>query len=105
MELFSLSLIGLGCMTLIIVITICVALIYSGIFESVVVRSGNPPIGKVTIAYIHDKGPYKEIGPVFGRLGSYLPANKEYKMLGIYYDCPETTAPHQQRLVQKIMKI
>lgn len=99
MEPFTLSLIGLACLILIIILTVLGTLVYSGLFESVVVASGNPPIGKATIAYIHGKGAYKEIGQVFTRLSTYLPANKEFKMLGIYYDDPDKTPTHLQRLV------
>ncbi|CAD5114826.1 DgyrCDS3866 [Dimorphilus gyrociliatus] len=93
------NLIGLVIITLILLATIFGLFIYSGALESVVVDSGNPPIGKVTIAYLHGKGSYKDVGPIFTRIMSYLPSDKTFHTLGIYYDCPSTTNANEQRYI------
>lgn len=81
-------LIILGLLALLIV-TLLVLLVYSGLFASVDVKTGPPPMNKVVIAYKDGKGPYSNTGSFFSEAVSIAP---DKKSIGIYYDNPEVVS-------------
>jgi len=71
----------------VLLVTLCVLLIYSGVFDRLEdISTGKPPIGKTIIAYKFEKGPYNESGQIFTEAAIISPKNKA---LGIYYDDPQ----------------
>ena len=76
-----------------IVLLFCVILILgvlsyvTGIFYGVEVKTGKPPVGRMTIAYKFARGSYKECGSLFDEVVSILPSSQ--RTLGIYYDDPK----------------
>lgn len=76
---------GISVLFLCLIATLIALLLYSGVFETVDVGAGRPPIGGVVIAYKFARGPYKEVGPLFFEVAKIAPDNKA---LGIYYDNP-----------------
>ncbi|XP_063072167.1 testis-expressed protein 264 homolog [Engraulis encrasicolus] len=69
-----------------LVATIAFLVVYSGIFSSIVIKTGSPPIKKVTIAYKLHKGPYKESGAHFTDVCSIGP---KQSCIAVYYDDPK----------------
>ncbi|XP_067684129.1 testis-expressed protein 264 homolog [Haliotis asinina] len=92
----TLILVGIGVLLLCLLITVFLLLVYSGLFRTVEVGAGRPPIADVVIAYKFFRGPYKETGPHFTELAKLAPDNK---CLGIFYDDPNTVAPRKLRFV------
>ena len=66
--------------------TAVIFLAYSGLFHSVVVGAGQPPIKEVVVAYHFGRGAYRNCGYYFCELASLAP---QQKCLGIYYDDPQ----------------
>ena len=85
---------GIGVLLLCFIATLVVLIVYSGVFETVDVGAGRPPIGSVVIAYKFARGPYKEVGPLFFEVAKIAPDNKA---LGIYYDDPQKVSVHQNK--------
>lgn len=83
----TLILVGIGVLVLCLLITVFLLLVYSGLFRTVEVGAGRPPIADVVVAYKFLRGPYKESGPQFTELAKLAPDNK---CLGIFYDDPST---------------
>lgn len=48
-----------------LIVTVVAAIVYSGLFTEVNIKTGSPPIKNVTIAYKLHKGPYKDCGAAF----------------------------------------
>ncbi|KAL2091557.1 hypothetical protein ACEWY4_013820 [Coilia grayii] len=69
-----------------LVATIVFFVVYSGVFSDIVIRTGSPPIKKVTIAYKLQQGPYKECGAHFTDACSIGP---KQPCIGVYYDDPK----------------
>ena len=78
-------LIGIGVLTLLIVLTALIFLVYCGLLHNVTVWTGKPPIGQFTGAYKFQKGPYKNVGDLFTEATSI---NPKLKMFAVYYDDP-----------------
>lgn len=75
-----------------LVATIAFLVVYSGLFSSIVIKTGSPPIKKVTIAYKLHKGPYKESGAHFTDVCSIGP---KQSCIAVYYDDPKEVRKHQ----------
>lgn len=78
---------GIGVLFLCLILTLLALLLLSGLFETIEVKTGKPPLGEVVIAYKFCRGPYKECGPVFTEVCGLTPQGQ--KTVGIYYDDPE----------------
>lgn len=78
---------GVGVLFLCLILTLLALLLLSGLFETIEVKTGKPPLGEVVIAYKFCRGPYKECGPVFTEVCGLTPQGQ--KTVGIYYDDPE----------------
>lgn len=83
---------GIGVLLFCLIATLVALLVYSGVFETVDVRAGKPPIGAVVVAYKFARGPYKEVGPLFFEVAKIAPDNKA---LGIFYDDPQKVSSRQ----------
>lgn len=79
-------LIGIGVLTLLIVLTAFLFLVYCGLLHSVRVSTGKPPIGQFTGAYKFQTGPYKNVCDLFTEATSIDP---KLKLFGAYYDDPK----------------
>ncbi|XP_026853434.2 testis-expressed protein 264 [Electrophorus electricus] len=81
-------------LTLILFLVICLILtvagflFYSGLLSEIVIRTGSPPVKKLTIAYKFKKGSYKDSGTVFTESCSICP---KLCSVGVYYDDPNQT--------------
>jgi len=69
-----------------LLVTVLVLALYSGLRSPVVVRTGSPPVGAITVAYKSGRGPYSSVGRVFSEATSIGPC---LKAIGLYYDDPE----------------
>ena len=74
---------------LLIAVSVFVLFIFSGLFASVVVETGKPPIGEVYLAYKDGTGPYSGVGSTFFESTSIAP---DLRQMGIYYDEPGTVS-------------
>lgn len=72
-------------MVVLILTTVIVYVIYSGLFHSIEIRTGKPPIGALRVAYKFAVGPYKNCGPLFTEVTAAAPG---LKCFGVYYDDP-----------------
>lgn len=68
-----------------LILTIAAFVFFSGLLSEVVVRTGSPPIKKITIAYKFKKGSYRERGSAFTESCSIAP---KLCSVGVYYDNP-----------------
>lgn len=73
-------------LVLCLIATVVLLVLYSGLFASIDVRTGSPPIKKVTIAYKFKEGPYKDCGAAFTEACSIGP---KLSAIGIFYDDPK----------------
>lgn len=73
-----------------LLLTIIALLYVSGLFHTIEIGTGKPPIGQVTIAYKFVRGPYKDSGQFFTELSSHL--KPEQHCLGIFYDDPKVVS-------------
>ncbi|XP_071157024.1 testis-expressed protein 264-like [Mytilus edulis] len=78
-----------------LLLTIIALLYVSGLFHTIEIGTGKPPIGQVTIAYKFVRGPYKDSGQFFTELSSYL--KPEQHCLGIFYDDPKVVPKDECR--------
>lgn len=78
-------------LSLILVLVVCIILtlgafvFLSGLLSEIVVRTGSPPVKKITVAYKFRKGSYRDRGAAFTESCSIAP--KLYSV-GVYYDNP-----------------
>lgn len=72
-------------LALIIIITAACYVLYSGLLADIIVRTGSPPIKKVTVAYKFRQGPYKNSAPLFTESRSLGP---KLSCFGVFYDDP-----------------
>ena len=79
-------LVAIAVLFCLLIATVVFFVAYCGIFESVEVGAGTPPLKSAIIAYKFAKGPYKNCGPLFPEAAKVAPDNKA---LGIYYDDPD----------------
>lgn len=87
-------LIGIGALTLLIVVTAFMFLVYCGLLHNVRVSTGKPPIGQFTGAYKFQKGPYKNVGDLCTEATSI---NPKLKLFAVYYDDPLKVAAEDLR--------
>ncbi|XP_062584794.1 testis-expressed protein 264 homolog [Saccostrea cucullata] len=88
---------GIGVLGLCLILTFLALLLLSGLFETIDVKTGKPPLGEAVIAYKFCRGPYKECGPVFTEVCGLTPQG--YKTIGIYYDDPKVVEGEKLRYV------
>ncbi|KAL8621152.1 hypothetical protein ACOMHN_004823 [Nucella lapillus] len=82
-------------------VTVFVLIVYSGTLESIAVKVGRPPIGKVVIAYKFACGPCSGAGPLFFEVATIAP---DHRALAIYYnDIYKTASQDQQYTVACIL--
>ncbi|XP_051932904.1 testis-expressed protein 264 homolog [Hippocampus zosterae] len=87
---------------LIVVLLLCFVatvggyLIYSGLLVDVDVKTGPPPITKVTFAYKFKEGAYKDCGAAFTETCSIGP---KQRTIGVFYDDPEQRPAEKCRYV------
>ncbi|KAL7832907.1 hypothetical protein SRHO_G00299250 [Serrasalmus rhombeus] len=78
----------IGVLILCLLLTLVGFVFYSGLLAEVVIRTGSPPVKKMTIAYKFKKGSYKESGAAFTESCSIAP---KLCSIGLYYDDPNQT--------------
>ncbi|XP_051985663.1 testis-expressed protein 264-like [Xyrauchen texanus] len=71
-----------------IILTLVSFVFYTGLLSEVVVRTGSPPVKKITIAYKFSKGSYKASGAAFTESCSIGP---KLSSVGVFYDHPNQT--------------
>lgn len=81
----------IGVLVVCLILTLVGFLFYSGLLSEVVVRTGAPPVKKITVAYKFKKGSYKESGAAFTESCSIAP---KLRSIGVYYDDPNQVSPH-----------
>ncbi|XP_051563540.1 testis-expressed protein 264-like isoform X2 [Myxocyprinus asiaticus] len=79
-----------------LILTLVGFVFYTGLLSEVVVRTGSPPVKKITIAYKFSKGSYKASGAVFTESCSIGP---KLSSVGVFYDDPNQTQADQCRYV------
>lgn len=75
-----------------LIVTVVAAIVYSGLFTEVNIKTGSPPIKNVTIAYKLHKGPYKDCGAAFTEAVSIGP---KLNTIRVSYD-DSTEVPDDQ---------
>ncbi|XP_051567259.1 testis-expressed protein 264 homolog [Myxocyprinus asiaticus] len=79
-----------------LILTLVGFVFYSGLLSEVVIRTGSPPVKKITIAYKFSKGSYKASGAAFTESCSIGP---KLSSVGVFYDDPNQTQADQCRYV------
>ncbi|XP_078596181.1 testis-expressed protein 264-like [Branchiostoma floridae x Branchiostoma japonicum] len=77
-------------------LTVFFFLVQCGLFHTVDVRAGTPPIQNVTIMYKFRQGPYKDAGDFFTDTIELAPTNRTF---GVYYDDPKQVEAEQCRYI------
>ncbi|XP_030633340.1 testis-expressed protein 264 [Chanos chanos] len=77
-----------------LIVTVVGFVLYSGLLSGVVIRTGAPPVKKITIAYKFQKGSYRNCGPAFTDSCSIGP---KLSSIGIFYDNPNVTPADECR--------
>ncbi len=72
-------------MLILILVTVFVYFVYSGLFHTVEIRTGKPPVKALRVAYKYAVGPYKNCGPLFTEVTKAAP---DLRCFGLYYDDP-----------------
>ncbi|XP_066521839.1 testis-expressed protein 264 homolog [Hoplias malabaricus] len=80
----------IGVLVVSLILTLLGFVFYSGLLSEVVIRTGAPPLKKITVAYKFKKGSYKESGAAFTESCSIAP---KLCSIGLYYDDPRQTQP------------
>jgi len=75
---------------ILLILTVFIYLVYSGLLFSVEVSTSETLYGPMTFAYKTHIGPYKNVGEIFTESFCLLPDNEQ---LGIYYDDPQGVSP------------
>lgn len=75
-----------------LILTIAGFVFYSGLLSEIVVRTGSPPVKKMTIAYKLKKGAYRERGSAFTESCSIAP---QLCSIALYYDNPNEVSDTQ----------
>ncbi|KAF5909351.1 testis-expressed sequence protein, partial [Clarias magur] len=71
-----------------LILTLAGFVYYSGLLSEIVVRTGSPPVRKMTVAYKFKKGSYKDRGAAFTESCSIAP---QLCSIALYYDNPNQT--------------
>lgn len=85
MDVTTLLLIGVAVLLFSLLLTLLALALYSGLFTSIDVKTGTPPVGSCFIAYKYGTGDYSEVGSYFTE-GTNIGPN--LKQIGLYYDDP-----------------
>ncbi|KAI4895722.1 hypothetical protein NFI96_019885, partial [Prochilodus magdalenae] len=78
----------IGVLVVCLILTLVGFVFYSGLLSEVDIRTGSPPVKKITIAYKFKKGSYRECGADFTESYSIAP---NLRTVGVYYDDPNQT--------------
>ncbi|XP_041944994.1 testis-expressed protein 264 [Alosa sapidissima] len=73
-------------LVLCLIVTIVLFVLYSGLLSAIDIRTGSPPIKKITIAYKFKEGPYKDCGASFTEACSIGP---KLSNIAVFYDDPK----------------
>lgn len=87
---------GIIALVVALILTLCLLLVYTGIFQEIDVNTGKPPIGSVRVAYKFGTGPYGDCGYLFTDVVSIVP---DLRTIGVYYDDPKKVEPNNQRYI------
>uniref|UniRef100_UPI00358FDCC1 testis-expressed protein 264 n=1 Tax=Myxine glutinosa TaxID=7769 RepID=UPI00358FDCC1 len=87
-------LVSLVALLVLLLVSLLVLALHSGLRSPVVVRTGSPPVGAITVAYKSGRGPYGSVGPVFTEAASIGP---RLRSIGLYYDDPAEVPSEQTR--------
>lgn len=68
-----------------LILTLAGFVFYSGLLSEIVIRTGSPPVKKITIAYKFIKGSYRDRGAAFTESCSIAP---KLCSIALYYDNP-----------------
>ncbi|KAL5014407.1 hypothetical protein ScPMuIL_008677 [Solemya velum] len=90
------DLVVVGVVVAIIVVLLLAFLAYSGLFTSVNIGTGRPPIGEVIVAYKFSTGPYERSEKLFRE---FMKIDDKRTTLGIYYDNPDEVSAERLRYV------
>ncbi|XP_064605365.1 testis-expressed protein 264 homolog isoform X2 [Liolophura sinensis] len=90
MEPVHLVYVGILLLMVCLALTVLLLVVYSGLFHSIVIGAGKPPIEDVLVAYKFARGPYKDCGQLFTETLALAP---DHRTIGIYYDDPKEVSP------------
>lgn len=80
------DIIVVGIVIAVILVLLLAFLAYSGLFTSVNIGTGRPPIGEVIVAYKFSTGPYEKSEKLFRE---FMKIDENRSTVGIYYDNPD----------------
>ncbi|XP_019619491.1 PREDICTED: testis-expressed sequence 264 protein-like [Branchiostoma belcheri] len=89
-------LIAIAALLLLLALTIFFFLVQCGLFHTVDVRAGTPPIENVTVMYKYRQGPYKDAGDFFTDTIELAPTKRTF---GVYYDDPKQVEAEECRYI------
>lgn len=69
-----------------LLLTISVYVMYSGLLTEIHISTGSSPVKSITVAYKYREGPYKESGLLFEESCRIAP---ELPTVGVFYDDPK----------------
>ncbi|XP_070557661.1 testis-expressed protein 264 homolog [Ptychodera flava] len=87
---------GIVFLTIALFLTLCLLVVYSGLFHSVDVKAGRPPVSNLYIAYKYRKGPYSECGDLFTDTVKLAP---DHRSIAVFYDSPCEVAANELRYI------
>lgn len=67
-------------------LTVAAWIVYSGLLSHITVRTGPPPLKKITFAYKFKQGPYRNCRQLFRESHSIGP---KLSCIGVFYDDPK----------------
>ncbi|KAL5014406.1 hypothetical protein ScPMuIL_008676 [Solemya velum] len=83
-----------GVVLVVIVVSVFIYLTHSGMFTSVSISTGRPPIGRVVLAYKFTTGSYTHCGNFFGE---FAQLDGKRVSIGLYYDNPDEVPAEKLR--------
>ncbi|XP_077986096.1 testis-expressed protein 264-like [Glandiceps talaboti] len=92
----GLIILGIILLAVALLFTISILIGYSGLFHSIDIKAGKPPVQNIVIAYKFQKGSYKNAGDLFTETVKLAP---DQRCLAIYYDQPCEVADGELRYV------
>lgn len=70
----------------VLLLTISVYVVYSGLLTEIHISTGSSPVKSITVAYKYKEGPYRESGLLFAESCRIAP---ELPTVGVFYDDPK----------------